>query len=224
MSSSLGLFVLNTVLVPGAVLRLHVFEDRYKSLMADCIERRLPFGVLLDREGNEVGEDLNPFTIGTTAVIRQVSRLAGGRLYVVAVGGRRFKVERLVTKVPYWRADISYLQERAGDREARTLRDLALERFRDYLEMLLSGCSQELDSMELPVDAVAASYVIADALQIETCRKQMLLEKASASARLRTELALLEDETQRLRQVRARSERDEQNGRVSPFVARFSRN
>jgi uncharacterized protein len=224
MDSSLGLFVLNTVLVPGATLRLHVFEDRYKKLMADCIERSLPFGVLLDRNGNEVGPNLDPVSVGTTAVIRRISKLAVGRLYVIATGVRRFKAVRMLEKAPYLCAEVSYLREQDGGRDARILRDLALERFREYLEVLLASAASELDSIDLPTDPIAASYIIADALQVSPVRKQVLLEKASASERLSTELAMLEDETAQLRKLRASKKTSAHEPRASGLVARFSRN
>jgi uncharacterized protein len=224
MDSPLGLFVLNTVLVPGATLRLHVFEDRYKKLMADCIERALPFGVLLDRNGNEVGPNLDPVSVGTTAVIRQISKLASGRLYVIAVGLRRFKTDRMVTKEPYLCAEVSYLREQDGGRDTRILRDLALERFREYLEVLLAGAASELDSLDLPTDSIAASYIIADALQISPVRKQVLLEKASAAERLSAELTLLENETMQLRKLRARKETSAREPGGSGLATRFSRN
>jgi Lon protease-like protein len=224
MDSSLGLFVLNSILVPGAVLRLHVFEDRYKALMAHCLEQRVPFGVLLDRNGMEVGEGIDPFDVGTTANIRQVTKLGAGRLYIIAVGVRRFKVERLLRKAPFWRAAVSYLDEVEDDRDARVLRDLALERFREYLEALLSGCGHELDALDLPPEAAAASYIIADALQIDPRAKQMLLEAPSPSERLRAELALLEEETKRVRRSRSRREQADGESELASFVARFSRN
>jgi len=224
MNKSLGLFVLNTVLMPGAALRLHVFEDRYKALMDQCIEGKLPFGVLLCRNGNEVGENLDPVDIGTTAVIRQVSKLNAGRLYVIALGVRRFKVERITDTAPFWRADVAYLQEPSHRTDESVLRDLALERFRDYLEVLLPGCGRELEAIELPTDLAATSYVIADALQIDVRVKQMLLEAENPSQRLRIELALLEEETKRLRTRRSRGLSDDRGVQLVPQSARFSRN
>ncbi len=224
MNSSLGLFVLNTVLMPGAVLRLHVFEDRYKALMGQCIDGKLPFGVLFGRNGNEIGDDLDPVHIGTSAIIRQVSKLNAGRLYVIASGVRRFKVERVNEKVPFWRAEVSYLSESCSRKEAIVLRDFAFERFRDYLEVLLPGCGSELETIELPADVAAASYVIADALQIDIRVKQMLLEAENASDRLRTELALLEEETKKLRALRSRGQPDDSGVPAAPLNARFSQN
>ena len=70
-------------------------------MMAQCIDASLPFGVLLDRKGHEVGEDLDPVEIGTAAVIRQVTKLPAGRLFVIAQGTRRFKVDRVLGTAPF---------------------------------------------------------------------------------------------------------------------------
>ena len=68
----LPLFPLNTVLFPGATLPLHIFEDRYKEMISQCIEEHRPFGVLLIRKGREAGDLAEPFEIGTTAHIARV--------------------------------------------------------------------------------------------------------------------------------------------------------
>ncbi|MDQ6767009.1 MAG: LON peptidase substrate-binding domain-containing protein [Candidatus Eremiobacteraeota bacterium] len=225
MDSVLDLFPLNTVLLPGAALRLHVFEDRYKEMMAQCIEHRLPFGVLLDRKGNEVGEDLDPVAVGTAAVIRQVTRLSAGRLYVMAQGTRRFKVDRFVGTRPFWRAEISFLEELDGPSDsASRLRETAIDRFKDYLEALLAVSGSELETIDLPSDAAASSYIIADALQVAVGVKQQLLEAASAAERLRAELRLLDEETQRLRSLRVEGGQSELHERRSPLRTRFSLN
>ena len=66
----LRLFPLNTVLFPGAVLNLHVFEPRYKQLVSECLEEGAPFGVSLIREGDEAGDPaVSPYEVGTTAEI-----------------------------------------------------------------------------------------------------------------------------------------------------------
>lgn len=225
MDSVLGLFPLNTVLLPGAALRLHVFEDRYKAMMAQCIEHKLPFGVLLDRSGREVGAAIDPVGVGTAAVIAQVTKLTAGRLYIIAHGTRRFKVDRVIGRAPFWRAQISYLEEIDGPSDSAVrLRETALERLKDYLEALLAISGSELESIDLPSDAAASSYIIADALQVELSVKQRLLEAASAAERLRAELGLLDEETRRLRIMRAHGSVELARPRTSPFGARFSLN
>src|SRR5689334_6832115 len=137
MNTQLDLFPLRTVLVPGASLRLHIFEDRYKAMIGACLENGTPFGVVLDLAGNEVGDDHDPATIGTTAHINEVTRLSEGRLFIVTHGVRRFRVDRFVKTKPFWAAEVSYLEEPLGPLDtAIRLRAAALERFRDYLQAL----------------------------------------------------------------------------------------
>ena len=222
MDSVLRLFPLNTVLVPGAMLQLHVFEDRYKEMMAQCLKDSLPFGVLLDRKGHETGDDLDPVEIGTVAVIRQVTRLFAGRLFVIAQGTRRFRIDRVIGTSPFWQAEISLLDEVDGPAgDAGRLRKRATLRLRDYLEALLAPAADGLDEIELPSDAAASSYIIADALQVATSVKQQLLEATSTAERLRAELGLLDEEIRRLRAQRTKGA---PRPREPAFPARFSLN
>jgi len=76
----LPLFPLHTVLCPGIALPLHVFEERYRLLVARCLERREPFGVVLIRQGREVGPlEGRIARVGTTAVIREAGHYPDGR-------------------------------------------------------------------------------------------------------------------------------------------------
>jgi|SRR5579864_2496544 len=223
---TLDLFPLSTVLVPGATLRLHVFEDRYKKLIGTCLESGSPFGVVLDKSGNEVGDDLDPANVGTTAEIREVTHLSQGRLYIVTRGIRRFRVDRFLQTKPFWTAEVSYLDELLGPAEtALRLRATALERFRDYLQALLSLSGQQLEVVQLPDDAAASSYLIADAMQVDAPRKQLLLEAPSAAERLTAELKLLDLEIRRLRAARSgEGGSDDADQRRNTLTVRISLN
>jgi len=226
MRSLLDLFPLSTVLVPGASLRLHIFEDRYKKMIGACIGSGDPFGVVLDRAGHEVGDDLDPADVGTTAEIREVTHLSQGRLYIVTRGMRRFRVERFVQTKPFWAAEVSYLQEPLGPVEtAQRLRAAALERFRDYLQALLQLSGRELEVVHLPEDPAASSFLIADALQIDSIDKQRLLESPSAAERLIAELKLIDTEIRRLRSQRASEQgSDDGDERRNTLKVRISLN
>ena len=78
--------------------------------------------------------------------------------------------------------------------------------------------------MDLPADAAASSYLIADAMQIGSAMKQRLLEAFSASDRLRDEVVLLDRETRRLRAARVRRDQDPMSSMPAPFDVRFSGN
>lgn len=226
----LDLFPLNAVLVPGASIRLHVFEERYKTMIGACIERGAPFGVVLDQAGNEVGDDLDPATVGTVAEIVEVRRLSEGRLFIIARGLQRFRVERFVRTKPFWTARVSYIEEAIGPLDAAVrLRAAALECFRDYLQALLQLSGRELEVVQLPDDPAASSFVIADAMQVDVAAKQSLLESPSAAERLDLELRLLDEETRRLRATNsAKAEEDRDDGGdddgPSSFTVRISLN
>jgi len=220
----LGLFPLRTVLLPGAALRLHIFEDRYKAMIGGCIDSGEPFGVLLDRNANETGNELDPVDVGTTAHIGEVTTLPQGRLFIVTRGGRRFRIERVVQKKPFLAAEVSYLGEPVGRGEAATLQAIAADRFTEYLQALLALFGRELESVQMPDDVTASSYLIADALQVEMQVKQQLLEAATCVDRLRSELVLMESETSRLRSLAASGVRPAQSQESAPFNVRFSVN
>src|SRR5947208_6359479 len=74
----LPLFPLNVVLFPGMVLPLHIFEPRYRQMIAECVQQKTPFGVVLARpESVPLLEE--PYAVGTMADIRDLSQLEDGR-------------------------------------------------------------------------------------------------------------------------------------------------
>jgi hypothetical protein len=135
----LPLFPLHTVLCPGVALPLHVFEERYRLLVARCLERREPFGVVLIRQGREVGPlEGRIARIGTTAAIREAGHYPDGRYDLVTVGEQRFRIESLAAGAePYLIAEVRYLDEPIGDGDAaRGLSERVSHRFLRYLEAL----------------------------------------------------------------------------------------
>ena len=193
-TARLRLFPLNTVLFPGAVLNLHIFEDRYRRMIAECLDSGEAFGVVLIREGGETGDpDVAPYDVGTTAEIRDVTPLPAGRYYITTTGGRRFRIARIVDREPFLVADVAFLEDGSDhDEEGRAaeLTERLTREFREYVELLVafSGSSAKID---LPSDPVGASYVVGDALQVADGLKQRLLELQTAEARLAAELGFL---------------------------------
>ena len=92
--NALPLFPLNTVLFPGMPLGLYIFEERYKLMMAQCLQEEQPFGVVLIAQGKEaMGPAAEPHPVGCTAVITEVQKLNDGRMNIVAVGQERFHID-----------------------------------------------------------------------------------------------------------------------------------
>ena len=97
----LPLFPLNTVLFPGQALSLHIFEERYKLMINRCLEKREPVGIVLIREGQEVGPPAVPYEVGTVATLVETERHESGELDVIAVGQERFMIHDILQRTPY---------------------------------------------------------------------------------------------------------------------------
>jgi uncharacterized protein len=151
----LPLFPLHTVLCPGIALPLHVFEERYRELVRDCLDASKPFGVVLIRQGREVGGGTISFSaIGTMAEIRQVGRYPDGRFDLLVVGTRRFRIRSVAAGVrPYFVAEVDELDEVVGDDDlARSLANRATRRFVRYLELLQPRDGETADDVDVRVE------------------------------------------------------------------------
>lgn len=137
--TELPLFPLHSVLCPGVALPLHIFEPRYRLMIGHCIDRNQPFGVVLIREGREVGPHRGHLAdVGTTALIRQAGRYPDGDLDLMVVGGQRFRVEALDgDREPYLVGHVTLLDEPLGAPEdAELVAERVGRRFLRYLELL----------------------------------------------------------------------------------------
>ncbi len=151
----LPLFPLHTVLCPGVALPLHVFEPRYRALVARCLEEGRPFGVVLIRDGREVGAGPTSIaTVGTVAEIREAGKFSDGRYELLIVGVRRFRIESVtVGREPYLVGDVEELEEEIGDRlAARALTDRVTQRFVRYLSLLQPAEGEDADEIDVQVE------------------------------------------------------------------------
>ncbi len=151
----LPLFPLNTVLCPGIALPLHVFEDRYRALVRHCLETTSPFGVVLIREGREVGRGSISFSgVGTIAEIRDAGRHEDGRFDLLVVGTRRFSIRRVVDEPrPYLVAEVDILDETVADPLlAEQLTARATRRFVSYLELLEPRSGESSDEIDVRIE------------------------------------------------------------------------
>lgn len=105
---AMPMFPLGTVLLPGAVLPLHVFEPRYRQMVRDCVDApQQEFGVVLIGRGSEVGGGDTRLDVGTVARLLQVAPLSGDRFALLTVGTRRILIDRWLPDDPYPRADVT---------------------------------------------------------------------------------------------------------------------
>ena len=118
MSERLPLFPLGTVLFPGLLLPLHIFEDRYRQLVHELLDGPEPrrFGVIAIRKGRETGIEgvSSLYEVGCTATLRETEEHDDGRFDLVTVGTERFRLEPLDESRPYLQGDVEFLAEDDG--------------------------------------------------------------------------------------------------------------
>jgi Lon protease-like protein len=118
------MFPLGTVLFPHAVLPLHVFEPRYRTLVDDCLRTGHEFGVVLIERGTEVGGGDTRFSVGTVAYLREATPLPDGRWVLLTVGTRRVRVATWLPDDPYPLALVEDVPEqRLPDMALRAVED-----------------------------------------------------------------------------------------------------
>jgi Lon protease-like protein len=122
-SQLLPIFPLPLVLLPGMPLPLHVFEDRYKEMMADILPENREFGIVFAKEEGIVN-------IGCTATVQKVvRRYEDGRLDLLASGQRRFEIDSLNEDRTYLQAEVEYFDDEEEESVPRALKEKALLAF-----------------------------------------------------------------------------------------------
>jgi uncharacterized protein len=219
MSETLPLFPLGTVLYPGLLLPLHVFEERYRQLVRDLLAGPEPrtFGVIAIREGRETGPNgiVTLYEVGCTATLRQATELDDGRYDLVTVGAQRFLLTGTDESRPYLQGQVELLAEETGDETGAALAARSVQdAFRSYLGALAERGVTQVSVPDLPDDPVLLSYLVAASMVIEVRDKQALLAEPDALHRLVTERMLLSRETTMLRTLTAAPAPDLRN---SPY-------
>ena len=187
----LRLFPLNTVLFPGMRMPLHIFEERYRIMIRECIEEDAPFGVLLIKAGAEVGSGAVPHEVGTVARIIQVEYLEDGRMNIFTMGDERFRIVAINTTQPYLRGEVSALQQEPATDSAYAALPRARQMFDDYLKTYLALGDQWTRGVFLPENPADAADYMAARMDIGPDAKQELLAQLNPEARIRRELEIL---------------------------------
>ncbi len=202
---SLPLFPLNTVLFPGASLPLRIFEDRYKLMLRDCLRADSVFGVVLIREGPEVGGPAVPHDTGTAAEIVQVDDLRGEQFLISCVGRQRFRIREITRHAPYLTARVETLDDEADPGVTHELLESVRTAVAAHAALSAGLGGGWVGDVATPSEPAALSYFAAATLRADPARKQTLLEEPTVSARLRSELDLLDRSA---REIRREMEKD----------------
>ncbi len=178
---------------PGATLTLHIFEERYRLMIGECLERSTPFGIVLIREGHEVGAAAaTPYEVGTLVAINASVRLEDGRLLIATVGQQRFRINTIIQVLPYMTANVSLLEDEPGKRMQQAANEVR-QIYAQYWQAVAAATGVQQERDELPDDSLELSHHLAYRLQVTNERKQRWLEH-TADVRLREIAAMLRAE------------------------------
>jgi len=199
----IGLFPLQLVVVPGEVVPLHIFEERYKRLVGETVDGG-EFGIVLV-DGDSLRE------CGCTVRVAEVlEQLDDGRMNILVEGGRRFRLievrEPEDPEAEYLRALVEYLED-AEPGAPEALREGVLGVFRKMLVLM------DVETPRPPVGEGPLSFRVAAAVDFGAPLKQELLESVSEQQRLETLLTVMETLLPRLELRKEREEAIRGNGK-----------
>ena len=180
-------------------LPLHIFEERYKDMIGECLEQDVPFGVVLIKEGLEVGAPADPERIGTSTRILRSEILDQGRMTIVTKGERRFEIEEIIQRVPHVVGRVRFLVELEGEGCAELIPQINDE-YINLVKNLTALTGGYTSRVEIPEDPIELSYAIAGNLNLEPHLRQSLLVTETAATRLFDLIPLLKQGNETLRE------------------------
>lgn len=204
MSQLLPLFPLDIVLFPKMVLPLHIFEERYKEMIGECLRSKVPFGVLYTHGGTTA-------RVGCLAeILKVLKKYDDGRMDLLAQGSDRFEILHFDTSASYLRGWSEAFADRAGaeppDRKA--VRQL-LELFRETARILKRS---EAEKVGIAPGYQGLSFQIAGGFPLPKTVKQRVLEGRSETERVAILIAYFNENLPRLRRTRVAAKRAGSNG------------
>ncbi|MCX7621207.1 MAG: LON peptidase substrate-binding domain-containing protein [Acidimicrobiales bacterium] len=190
------MFPLESVLLPGVLLPLHVFELRYRALVRACLQPGVEpeFGVVLIERGSEVGGGDVRTMIGSIARIIDARQLPDGRWTLVVAGTERIRVRRWLHDDPFPRAEIEFWPDAPATKGPNDLAEIELNLQRIMALRAELGDPTRGAPINLPSDVTAASYAAAALAPIGPADRQRLLGAAGPDERLELLGCMLEDE------------------------------
>jgi Lon protease-like protein len=195
------LFPLGLVALPTELVPLHIFEERYKTMIGRCLDEGSEFGIVWMAE-----DGLRP--IGCACEIAEVvERMEDGRINLIARGTRPFRIEARQEELPYPAGTVEFLTDRSEDPDA----DAAEAAHAAYADLVNEATDREADRAE--IDAMSA-YQMAATVEFGLDAKQGLLDLRSETARLRLVTRLFRAALKRLDFVNRAQARARSNGRV----------
>jgi Lon protease-like protein len=190
------LFPLHTVLFPHAPMHLHVFEDRYRQMVHQCLEFDRPFGICLIKHGGEVGDLAEPFMVGTAVRIEYAHTYDDGRIDLKVIGQHRFRIRKVDDSEPLLKGFVEPVGEGEVENPSRlmALKFRAEELFKIWVKVAFAHQADVNVDVQFPDDAVAVSFLLSNYLQSSNLVKQRLLEITDTSQRFAEIIPLVEQQ------------------------------
>ncbi len=202
--ADIPLFPLNVVLMPGAPLPLHIFEERYKQMVNECLEGDSEFGMVLSDDEGTRG-------VGCTARITElVERYEDGRMLIMVEGARRFRLGNVLSGKAYYVGEVEYLEE---EEMGEDLAELAQECV-GLLERVVEAATEGSVDIEVEPPYHNLSFAIAGRIDFDVQTRQQILELQSEQARLTKLKELLSGAAERLERERKAQEMARGNGHL----------
>lgn len=197
----IALFPLRTVLVPGLVLPLHIFEPRYRllvRLLDDAAADERGFGVVAIPPGADPDSPGGSYQVGTFAKLLEATALDDGGYDLLTVGATRFQVDSLDHAMPFLRAHVHLLPEPLGPAtDLPELVETATALLLAYRRRIAAWGVIELPEIEnMPTDPTALSYLINAAVVVDLPTRQQMLVAPTTAERLRVQCEFLQTELQ----------------------------
>src|SRR5271157_23149 len=200
----LPLFPLELVLLPEEPLPLHIFEERYREMIGECLQAktsglgRQDFGVVLAK-GQEISN------VGCSAQIVNLTRkYEDGRMDILTVGRRRFEILLTNEEKPYLQGAVEYFEDEGPEAPSEETAELAIQRFREAMRKLRHAAEMPI---HLPRPYRYLSFRIAAALPLDLGFKQQLLTLRNEPERLTLVQRALEILMNQLEQVQQSQEK-----------------
>ncbi len=202
--TDIPLFPLNVVLMPGTPLPLHIFEERYKQMVDECLESGAEFGmVLADESGTR--------QVGCTAkIVELVQRYDDGRMVILVEGARRFKLNNVMTGEPYYVGDVEYLEDEPAENDVSALAEECVA----LLERVIEAATEGSVGIEIEPPYRNLAFAIAGRIEFDLEARQEILELPTEKERLTKVKALLAEAADRLEREKAAREKAETNGHL----------
>lgn len=201
MPQLLPIFPLDSVLLPGVTLPLHIFEPRYKEMIEQCLAEKKAFGVVRAKPDEGIAE------IGCTAEILELTkRYEDGRMDIVAIGRRRFEILEVNHDRNFIQAEVLFVDDEDAVPNPEERRQV-LELYEQILDAV--GSDTEIDT-----DSSLLSYQLAGSLPIDLDFKQAILGIRSETERLAGLIDFFEAILPKLQKAARRRDKAGGNGHV----------